>query len=194
MCSMGKNLYGIIILSLVSSLLVACGRGSNTAGSRSQQVSEPRIEETQAPADLAARILTGADAILQAINVLRAEAGVPALIIQPVLNEIASARATDLAVRSYLGHEDPDTGEVEVKTTLADIGYSGPAAELLLASQDLLDDVPASVTEAWFNDPMHKALLLEPSFRYCGIGMMGDGDVWMISMVLTVGLPEEVTP
>jgi uncharacterized protein YkwD len=57
-----------------------------------------------------------------------------------------------------------------------------------------LDSVPERVIAAWFDDPMHKALLLERTFRSCGIGLMGDGESWIISLVLTASLLEEGGP
>jgi uncharacterized protein YkwD len=144
--------------------------------------------------ELGAKIMDSADAILQAVNVRRADAGVPSLISQPALVDVASARSTALAVGSYLAHEEPTSGNVAVESALAEMNYSGPAAELLFAAQDPLESVADRVIEAWFTDPMHKALLLEPSFRYCGIGLMGDGEFWKISLILTTGLPEEVGP
>lgn len=188
------GVHEIILISLLLMLMTACVSGLDAGDSGSKQATGINSETGRSSNDLNARIETSAASILHAINVERAEASVPALICQPDLIDVAAMRAADLAVRSYLSHEDPDSGEVEVEQALARMGYSGPAAELLFATRDALDQIPLTVTEAWFADPMHKALLLEPSFRYCGIGVMGDGDVWRITIVLTVAHPEEVSP
>jgi uncharacterized protein YkwD len=185
---MKKRVKRLLILQAVVLLAVACGGGNETPPGAGPpgglQVSE----------DLVSRISTTTDSILQAINVQRAEQGVPALITQPILADLALSRSADMAARSYLEHADPETGEIKIEKSLAGIGYSGPAAELLFAAEHPLESVPQQVVTAWFEAPMHKALLLEPSFRYCGIGIMGDGGSWKIAMVLTVSSPEEVAP
>lgn len=186
--SMKNHITLVIMLLSIVLLTAACG---DEIGPEERPTSG---FSPQATADLDFRVATTAESILQAINVQRAEQGVPALISQPVLVDLALSRSTDLAVRSYLGHEDPETGDVNIETALAQLGYSGPAAELVFASGHPLENVPERVATAWFRDPMHKALLLEPSFMYGGIGIMGDGESWKITMVLTVDLPQEALP
>lgn len=185
---MKKRIKRLLILQAVVLLVAACGGGNEAPPVASlpggMQVSE----------DLTKQLSTTTDSILQAINVQRAKQGVPALISRPILADLALSRSTELAARSYLEHADPETGEIKIEKSLAELGYSGPAAELLFAAEHPLESVPEGVVTAWFEDPMHKALLLEPSFRYCGIGVMGDGGSWKIAMVLTVSLPEEVVP
>jgi uncharacterized protein YkwD len=140
------------------------------------------------------RIITATESILEAINTKRVEGGATALVSTPELSGLAFTRATDLAVRASMSHEEPGTGAVAAEVELALMGYAGPAAELLFATSDPINSVSERVIDAWFADPMHKALLLEPSFRYCGIGMMGDGDLWKVSLILTVNPLEEVGP
>jgi uncharacterized protein YkwD len=173
-------------------LVPSCSRGLEISESRSATGSETVTVDSVDPGDLSAQMMNTAESIQQAVNVKRAEAGAPSLISHPALVDLASERSTALAVDSYLAHEDPASGTVAVESALAEMNYSGPATELLFAAQDPLESVADRVIEAWFTDPMHKALLLEPSFRYCGIGLMGDGELWKISMILTTGLPPEV--
>ena len=186
--SMKNHIKRVVILATIALLAAACGDEIGPVERPTAGVSP------QATEGLDLRVATTAESILQAINVQRAEQGVPALISQPVLVDLALARSTDLAVRSYLGHADPETGDVKIESALAELGYSGPAAELIFASGHPLESVPERAATAWFRDPMHKALLLEPTFMYGGIGIMGDGESWKITMVLTVDLPQEALP
>lgn len=179
---------------LILTLLTACGQAGPSGDPDLPLQVDPDIYGTGSLPDLDSAILTSAESIFQAINVNRAEAGVPGLLSHATLVELAYFRSTDMAVRSYTSHEDPVTGEFILGEVLSEAGYSGPAAELVFAARDPLGSVPERVSEAWFDDPMHKALLLEPSFRFCGIGLMGDGDHWKVTLILAVSLPEEGTP
>jgi uncharacterized protein YkwD len=169
----------------------ACGLGDAPVESDGTKVENLNVTQGETAVDLDAAILDTAEAIVRAINVQRAEAGTPALIPEARLADIANLRSTDMTVRSYTGHDDPETGRTILEDLLAQTGYAGPSAELIYAARDPLDSVPDRVIEAWLNDPMHKALLLEPSFRYCGIGLQGDGMWWKLTLILTVDLPKE---
>ena len=189
---MMHTLFRRLAILIKAAILTSCSNGAQALQPAGIEGPAVEISDLLQSGDLEASIDTSTTSILQAINVRRAEAAAPALISHPVLDELASLRAADLTTRGYLTHEDPSSGDTIVEHSLAELNYSGPAGELLFAAQDPLDSVPEKVIAAWFDDPMHKALLLEPTFRYCGIGLMGDGESWKISLVLTVALPEEV--
>lgn len=144
--------------------------------------------------DLDAAIHMSAESILKAVNVERADAEAAGLISHMGLTELARSRSTDMSVRGYTGHEDPISGENLVTSLLAENGYRGPAAELVYTADDPLEGLSASVTDAWFSDPMHKALLLEPAFRFAGLGIMGDGSAWKVTLILAADVPEESLP
>jgi uncharacterized protein YkwD len=135
--------------------------------------------------DLDAAISTAGDAILAAINVRRALSGIPPLIQLPELTNIAMLRATDLTINGYLGHVDPRSGEVAVMQLLLDSGFNKQAAELLFRSQVALSTVPNEVVEAWFLDSDNRLVLLSPEFHYGGVGIMGDGQAWVVTAVVT---------
>jgi uncharacterized protein YkwD len=54
---------------------------------------------------------------------------------------------------------------------------------LVLATEDSLESVAQSTLHAWFSDPDHEAVLLSPIFRYAGLGLMGDGSRWIITLI-----------
>jgi len=74
--------------------------------------------------DLDAAISSTTYALLSAINVRRAQEGWPPLVRQIALTEIADNRAIDMAVHTYLSHEDPETAEILVESMLIDLGVS----------------------------------------------------------------------
>jgi uncharacterized protein YkwD len=94
-----------------------------------------------------------------------------------------------MAVGGYLGHVDPLTGDLAVELLLKQSGFSGQAAELLYDSETTLSAQADEVIESWFMDPDHRLVLLGPEFSYSGIGIMGDGHVWITTMVVLGDLP-----
>lgn len=139
--------------------------------------------------DLDTAISSTSDALLSAINVRRALKGWPPLVHQIALAEIANNRAIDMAVHTYLSHEDPETAEILVESMLIDKGYQGRVAELVYAANVPLDRLGEIAIEEWFNDPDTRSVLLNPGFHYIGIGMMGDGTTWKIVQVLAEQAP-----
>jgi uncharacterized protein YkwD len=94
-----------------------------------------------------------------------------------------------MAVQGYLDHVDPEASEVRAQSILQERGYFGQAAELIFATHDPLQETATATLDAWFDDPDHKAVLLSPDFRYAGLGMMGDGDRWVVTLILVEGRP-----
>jgi len=139
--------------------------------------------------DLDTAISSTTDAILLAINVRRALEGWPPLIRQIALTEIANNRAIDMAVHTYLSHEDPETAEILVESMLIDRGYHGRVAELVYAANEPLDRLGEIAIDEWFDDPDTRSVLLNPGFHFVGIGMMGDGTTWKIVQVLAEHAP-----
>ncbi|MFN2273407.1 MAG: CAP domain-containing protein [Anaerolineales bacterium] len=161
--------------------------------------SSPAVEGTPIAAtgqaalsvDLTTAITQASDSILAAVNVRRALAGIPPLIQQPALVDAALERSVDMAVEDYLAHVDPADGSLEPERILRSAGFLGQAAELLNQFQGSIDDVPGATVAAWFEDDDHSLILLSPEFRYSGTGVMGDGERWIVTMILTGDIPQE---
>ncbi len=167
-------------------LLVLAG----AAGCRSGRL----VEGHDAPHDLQLALLATSDHLLLAVNARRAESGALPLLANEVLTDLAFERATDMAVRGYLGHVDPLSGGNLLETRLDEQGFTGPAAELLYETQGPLQDAADRALEAWWQDPAHRTLLLEPAFRFAGVGLMGDGSEWRVVVILAVQAPETTQP
>ena len=144
------------------------------------RTSGPDIDGT----DLQTAVTTAADALLAAVNVRRALAGTPPLIQQSTLFELADRRSVDMAVRGYLAHIDPETGRPLAEDTLREAGFRGQVAELLFQSEAPIGELSQSAVTAWFQDPDHDLILLSPEFRFAGIGIMGDGQRWIVTMIM----------
>ena len=139
--------------------------------------------------DLDTAISSTTDALLSAINVRRALEGWPPLVRQISLIEIAKNRAIDMAVHTYLSHEDPETAEILIESMLLERGYHGQVAELVYAATVPLDHLGEIAIDEWFDDPDTRSVLLNPVFHFIGIGMMGDGTTWKIVQVLAEHAP-----
>jgi uncharacterized protein YkwD len=139
--------------------------------------------------DLDTAISSTRDALLSAINVRRALEGWPPLVRQIELTEITNNRAIDMAVHTYLSHEDLETTEILVVSMLLERGYHGRVAELVYATNVPLDRLGEIAIDEWFDDPDTRSVLLNPGFHYIGIGMMGDGTTWKIVQVLAEHAP-----
>ena len=123
----------------------------------------------------------------------------PELVFDPILAEVARARAADMAARGYWSHVTPDG--VAANYLISHAGYSLPQYWSTLAgsgSQNYVESIgegwatPQDVWNAWMNSPDHKTHLLgldDQHFymtetRY-GIGYVNapgsqDGTYWVV--------------
>lgn len=138
---------------------------------------------------LQAAISTSVDAILNGINLRRAQNGFLPLVVEPALIELAYERAIDMAARGYVAHIPPGESRVAAEASFIEGGFSGQAAELLFSSQAPLADVASITLQNWFDDANHRAVLLSPDFYYSGLGLMGDGTRWVVALLLVESRP-----
>ena len=128
-------------------------------------------------------ISTSVDAIVNGINLRRTQQGLTPWVMDPALVDLAYERSVDMAVHDYLDHVAPGGAQVLAETGLGDRGFSGRGAELILGSDTLLEEVASTTLEIWFDDIDHRAILLSPDFRFAGVGMMGDGEQWIVTLI-----------
>jgi len=136
---------------------------------------------------LQAAISTSVDAILNGINLRRAQEGLLPWLVEPPLVDYAYERSVDMALQGFLDHTAPGAGEVDVLSALQERDYFGQAAELVFATQAPLQEVAQTTLKAWFSDPNHEAVLLSPELRFAGLGLMGDGSRWIVTLILVEG-------
>ena len=118
--------------------------------------------------------------IVEAINALRAENGLPALSKSSRLCAICSVRAYEASVS--WSHTRPD-GRPS-RSVLSDYGYGcGSAKELLLATTTGISGEGA--VRQWSRSEKHLALLLSPDFTTAGFGIYKKGGKLYIAGFLT---------
>ena len=178
---------------LAAMLCGACSSGASVEqGGRWSDAPTETARVESAERDLNAAMTTAADSVLAAVNVRRALGGVPPLIQQPVLSEVARERSIDMAASGYLGHVNPQDGQVSVEALLGSAGVIGQAAELLYQSTLTIDQISQQAVAAWFQDSDHNLILLSPDFRFAGVGVMGDGERWILTLILSGEAPKEL--
>ncbi|MCX6071902.1 MAG: CAP domain-containing protein, partial [Chloroflexi bacterium] len=99
------------------------------------------------------------------------------------LDQVAGLRAEDMLVRGYVGPIGPGDASVPAQDLMGAAGYRGRLGELTYkfvgAPESLVD---ASVT-AWMASEAHRALLLDTVYTYVGVGLIGDGERWIVALV-----------
>jgi uncharacterized protein YkwD len=127
--------------------------------------------------------------IVNEINVLRVEAGLPPLAPSGVLMALAMARADGMAAGKYLGHEDPRGASPAARELLAAAGVRGPVAELVYGNQGPLGQLATQAVQAWQRSPANQEAMLSPAYAFAGVGIQGDGIWWKVSLVMAGSEP-----
>ena len=107
----------------------------------------------------------GEDAVVRAMNVVRASNGVPPLRVGRALTRAARSHSVDMARRGYFDHRN-------FVQRLRSFGVRAPYIGENLASgtQPL---TAATIVQMWIASPPHRQNLLDPAFRRIGVGVAG---------------------
>lgn len=108
--------------------------------------------------------------VLSLVNEERANYNAPPLKWNDTLAELAENHCKDMISRNFFSHDTPD-GKTPFDR-MKDIGISYVmAGENIAAGQTS----PKSVMESWMNSPGHRKNILNPDFKYIGIGIAKGG-------------------
>lgn len=107
-----------------------------------------------------------AQRLLELVNVERAKANVPPLVLSTELSQAATGKAGDMFAKNYWAHISP-TGE----TPWAFITRAG--YQYIYAGENLAKSFNTSeeVVAAWMNSPAHRANILKPEYREIGFAI-----------------------
>ena len=129
-------------------------------------------------ASLAANSLEKSGALLDLMNSARVEAGLPALVRDATLQDVALTRANNLIANGYFDHYSPD-GE-SAFTELAARGVSYHLAGENLARNNYIDSQTVQAAfDALMASPGHRANILEPRFAEVGVAAVLSGHMWI---------------
>lgn len=141
------------------------GPGQNTGGNLQSVVQNPSCcPDTEAPKDEKVKVwgrkcYSFAYEVVDSINTLRWQKGLPALEIDDTLMNVAMQRAADCSV--YYSHTRPN------ETSCLDIF---PAAEARGENIAAGQTSPASVMEDWTNSPGHYSNMVSTGYTRVGVG------------------------
>lgn len=108
-------------------------------------------------------------AMFDALNAYRTQAGLPTLIYSRRLEIAADAHCQDLWNRRFFDHINPDGRNPGQRAVL--VGFCHEyVGENIAAGQSSVQ----TVMTAWRNSPAHNENMLEPQYRYVGMGVSTD--------------------
>lgn len=153
-----------------------------TAGLQPEETLAPTPEPTEAPADEVILPVGGpiAEGILANCNQLRSENGLPALIFDATLSQLAATRAREIV--NQFSHTRPDGGSA---TQMAiNLGYSASGENIAKTS---LPADGVSVYTQFYNSDGHRQNMLRSSFTHIGIATFESGNY--VFTVMYFGTP-----
>ena len=112
-------------------------------------------------------------AIVCLVNAIRARYGLAALRPNRALNASAMNHSRDMVANDYFSHVTPSgtTPEQRMRRQGAPCSQGCALGENIAWASGSLS-TPAAIVQAWMNSPGHRANILEPVFRYEGLGVM----------------------
>ncbi|MDP3262114.1 MAG: CAP domain-containing protein [Tabrizicola sp.] len=112
-----------------------------------------------------------AEATLSAINGARAEAGCPALVLNPQLNAAARNHARAMAEQDFFGHAGRDGSRLGNRIKRQGYSYRS-AAENIAAGQSSV----TQVVRGWLQSAGHRRNILNCGMRETGIAVVYEAD------------------
>lgn len=104
-------------------------------------------------------------------NVERSTRGLPQLVYDAKLAEIARLHSADMNNRNFFDHKNPSGEDPGARATKA--GYKwGAIGENIAAGQPS----PDVVMKGWMNSPGHRSNILGNSYKRIGVGIVRKGD------------------
>jgi uncharacterized protein YkwD len=113
-----------------------------------------------------------ADQVLQLINLERASADLPPVVINSKLVEIAGDYACRMVEHRFFGHEDPINGRGPGNRAISGKYAFHAIGENLAAGQQ----TAAEVMKVWMESPAHRAVILDDRWKEVGIAVREGGE------------------
>jgi len=115
-----------------------------------------------------------ASQLVESINRARAEAGLPLLTEDGMLDSLALERSADMVARHYFSHTTPDGADVfgMLRDRGVDFSWAGENIAWNMAGEGRTGLVAA---EGFLASPPHRANILNASFSQVGVGVAAEG-------------------
>jgi uncharacterized protein YkwD len=111
-------------------------------------------------------------AIVCLVNAIRARYGIQPLLANRALNSSAMGHSRDMVARDYFSHDTPagSTPAQRMRRSGAPCSQGCELGENIAWASGSLS-TPAAIVQAWMSSPGHRANILDPAFRYEGVGV-----------------------
>jgi uncharacterized protein YkwD len=123
-----------------------------------------------------------AETLLGRINHDRDVLGLPAFTPSQALDQVAGLRAEDMLIRGYLGPIGPGDASAAAQDLMGAAGYRGRLGELVFEYVGQPESLVDTTVTQWMASEAHRALLLEAVYAYVGVGLIGDGERWIVAL------------
>jgi len=127
-------------------------------------------------------LLPLAETLLVRINHDRDVLGLPILTPSQALDQVAGLRAEDMLLRGYIGSIGPGDRSVAAQELMGAAGYRGRLGELIYGHAGPPESLVETTVTTWMVSEDHRALLLEAAYAYAGVGLIGDGERWIVAL------------
>jgi uncharacterized protein YkwD len=107
-----------------------------------------------------------ADQVLHLVNLVRAESGLPPVIVNPALQQVAGKYACRMIEEDFFDHKDPLGYGPRERAVLENYSFYA-VGENLAAGHE----TPADVMQVWMESPSHRANILDPGWEEAGIAV-----------------------
>ncbi|MEK6675692.1 MAG: CAP domain-containing protein [Planctomycetota bacterium] len=148
--------------------------------------------ESSARADDAAKCLAPEDAarladqVLQYVNLERVAEGLPPVVMNSTLEDIAGDYACRMVDEGFFDHRDPGTGAGPAQRALDGEYLFYAIGENLAAGQQ----TPVEVMNVWMESDAHRGIILDPKWEEIGIAVR-TGGAYAVYWVQEFGQPAE---
>jgi uncharacterized protein YkwD len=121
--------------------------------------------------------------LLAAMNKEREALGLPALVPNVALTDVARARSRDMIDKNYFAHFYEGGVSAYSLLSAAGVSYSAAGENLAKVAGDEEQSVRAAI-EALMRSPSHRDAILDPRYRFVGVGVATDDA--MITIFTTI--------
>lgn len=169
----------IFSLALACAFLAACSAGRPGEPAPLRNVGLPQQAASSAISDTPL-----GRAVVRAVNDYRTA---PPLAVNTTLQRAAAVHASDMAIRQYRGHHNPE-GQGPLDRVLAiDENFRGRIGENIWMGTERSgnsdDQMAAFILQGWLNSPQHRSLLESDRFSTTGVGVAQSGNVIYVVQV-----------
>ena len=155
-----------VLLAAVALLAAACGgSGGGSPTDPGTPVPEPQVESRS----------------LQLMNQTRAEEGLPQLVHDPVLAQIARAYSADMRDRGFFSHEDPEGNGFVDRLRAGGVTFTRAAENLAMISN--AGDPAGFAHERFLQNSDHRANILDGRLTHAGVGVARRGSTYWITQL-----------